>query len=87
MLPSGTHDGQAPPLPGRAGLTSIRCCVSSSQDLKLPTAHTTVAFKGAQSQGAPRFVWGELLAGHTVGLETLRANLSNEELLDFCQGS
>lgn len=54
--------------------------------MKLSAAYTIVALEDAQHQ-AVRLVWNELLAEHTVGLEALRANPSNEELPDFCQGS
>lgn len=60
--------------------------VSSNQDMKLSAAYTIVALEGAQHQ-AVRLAWNELLAEHTVGLEALRANPSNEEQPDFCQGS
>lgn len=88
MLPSRTLDEEHgfPHFRGKQCRLALNTIVSLNQDLKLPTAHTTVALAGAWSQGV-QFTWSELLAEHTVGLEALRTNPSKEELLDFCQGS
>lgn len=71
-----------PPLQGGAGHTSSKRLASSHQVLKLSTAHSTVASEGAPSQGV-HSAWSELPTKHTVDLEALGANPSDEELPDI----